>query len=210
MVLADGSAAIKISHGPCQSQDPVMRATAESPTAPGFHQKVTSTRLQLKLRNLGSGCGGIGSTCPQSLTHPFPGGRDPCANCRRTLAVPSRHRLGVWLGNTDNDVDAVGESAAQRTLVAGDCSRRTLAFRILFAPATGTGVGRRNQGEVGGQRAPSVDSGNADFTGFQRLPEGLQCRSPELAEFVKEKHTSVSESDLTWPRRTSPADEAGS
>ena len=96
--------------------------------------------------------------------------------------------------NIDLDVDAIQERPRQPGEVAP--APQGCAGALQPAPAAlaaGTGVGRQNELEGGGEGRPPADPIDGDRTGLQGLAQAVQDAAGELRRLVEEEDSAVSE-----------------
>jgi hypothetical protein len=108
------------------------------------------------------------------------------------------------------NVDAVHQWPRYFSHVLFDLWRRAVATSPgIAAIATGTGVRRGNQHEVGGEGGAPQGSRDCDDRILHRLAHDFERLAIEFGEFVEEQDPVVRLADLARRRRTAAADQTG-
>ena len=176
---------------------------------------------------VGIGQQGRGARSERALRAPRPGSSRRCSDpargapAWRSRAAATRSRtaaeaspgpppisVGARLADGGEDVDAVGEGAAEPALIALDRERRAAALGVGLAAPAGARVGGRDQHEAAGQPLPGARPGDRDRAGLQRRPQRLERVAAELAELVEEEDAAMGERRLARARRVAAADQA--
>ena len=135
-------------------------------------------------------------------------GRDhPAAHRLRALPLLAGDLDRARLADRGEDVDPVGEGAAEAALVALDVQRRAGAVGVGLAAPARAGIRRRDQHESAGQAPGAAGAGDRDPARLEGRPQCLEGVATELAELVEEEDAAMGQGRLARPRRIAAADQ---
>lgn len=125
-------------------------------------------------------------------------------------AFGGRRQREIGGGNgfdLDVQVDAVEERPGELGLIIRRAARRAGAGErgVAEVPAAAW-VHRGDQLHARGVGDMKRGARDADFAGFERLTQRIECLALELRQFIEEQHAEMREADLTGPRLRAAAD----
>ena len=107
-------------------------------------------------------------------------------------------------------IDSVEQGAGDARLIVSGASRRPAAGQRGIAEVTASaGVHRGDQLDPCWKCDVRVRPGDADVSGFERLPQRIEHRPLELGQLVEEQHAEVGEANLARTDAQAAADESG-